>query len=132
WRGEIKQRQDEQRTTRLVNLAQDRMKDGRLTDSDDSAKAYLEQLKDLGPSASSSAQRVQRDLGAAFLRKARESFLGNKPAEVDRWVAEAKSLGVSAAELNSFNRDLQSQKQRAQAAEAERLAGLAKERIKDG
>ena len=132
WRSEIKQRQDEQRQTRLVNLAQDSIKDGRLTDSDNSAKAYLEQLKDLGPSASSAAQRLQRDLASAYLRKARESFLGNKPAEVDRWVAEAKAVGVSSAELSAFNRDLQSQKQRAAAAEADRLAGLAKERIRDG
>jgi protein TonB len=132
WRAEIKQRQDEQRTTRLVNLAQDRIKDGRLSDSDDSAKAYLEQLKDLGPSAASSAQRVQRDLASAFLRKARELALGNKQGEADRYVAEARSLGVSSSELSSFNRDMQSAKLRQQAQEAEKLAGTARDRIKDG
>jgi TonB family protein len=132
WRGEIKQRQDEQRTSRLVNLAQDRIKDGRLSDSDDSAKAYLEQLKDLGPSASSSAQRVQRDLASAYLRKAREAALGNKQADADRWVSEARSLGVSASELSSFNRDMQSAKVRQQAAEAEKLANAARDRINEG
>jgi protein TonB len=132
WRAEIKQRQDEQRTSRLVNLAQDRIKDGRLSDSDDSAKAYLEQLKDLGPSAASSAQRVQRDLASAYLRKAREAALGNKQSEADRWVAEARSMGVSSSELNAFNRDMQSAKVRQQAAEAEKIANTAKDRIKDG
>jgi protein TonB len=132
WRTEIKQRQDEQRTTRLVNLAQDRIKDGKLSDSDDSAKAYLEQLRDLGPSASSSAQRVQRDLASAYLRRAREAALGNKQSDADRFVAEARSLGVSSSELNSFNRDMQSAKVRQQAAEAEKIANTARERIKDG
>ena len=132
WKGEINRRQDEVRQKRLVDLVQDRIRDGRLSDSDDSAKAYYEQLKDLGPSASSAAQRIQRDLGGAFMRKAREAALGNKTGDQDRWLAEAKSVGVSSAELNSFARDLQSQKQRAQAVEAERLAGLARDRIRDG
>jgi TonB family protein len=132
WKGEINRLQVEGRTKRLVDLANDRIQGGRLSDSDDSAKAYLEQLKDLGPSASSAASRVQRDLGNAFMRKAREAALGSKTADQDRWLAEAKSVGVSASELNSFTRDLQSQKQRAQAAEAERLAGLARDRIRDG
>ena len=132
WRSEISRRQDEARQKRLVDLAQDRIRDGRLSEGDDSAKGYLEQLKDLGPSASSAQQRVARDLGGAFMRKAREAALANKGPEVDRWLAEAKSVGVSSSELNSFQRDLTSAKQRAAAAEADRLAGLARDRIKDG
>jgi TonB family protein len=132
WRSEISRRQDEARQKRLVDLAQDRIRDGRLSEGDDSAKGYLEQLKDLGPSASSAQQRVSRDLGGAFMRKAREAALANKGPEVDRWLAEAKSVGVSSSELNSFQRDLASAKQRAAAAEADRLAGLAKDRMKDG
>jgi TonB family protein len=132
WRNEINRRQEEVRQKRLVDLAQDRIRDGRLSEGDDSAKAYLEQLKDLGPSAASASQRLQRDLSSAYLRKAREAALANKAPEVERWLAEAKSAGVSASELNSFQRDLNSQKQRAQAAEADRLAGLAKDRIKEG
>jgi TonB family protein len=132
WRQEISRRQDEARQKRLVDLAQDRIRDGRLSDGDDSAKGYLQQLRDLGPSASGSAQRVARDLGTAYMRKAREAALGNKGSEVDRWIAEARSIGVSSGELNSFQRDLASAKQRAAAAEADRLAGLARDRIKDG
>jgi TonB family protein len=132
WRSEISRRQDEARQKRLVDLAQDRIRDGRLSDGDDSAKGYLQQLKDLGSSASSAQQRVSRDLGGAFMRKAREAALANKGPEVDRWLAEAKSVGVSSSELNSFQRDLASAKQRAAAAEADRLAGLARDRMKDG
>jgi TonB family protein len=132
WRAEISRRQDENRQKRLVDLAQDRIRDGRLSDGDDSAKGYLDQLKDLGSSASGAQQRVARDLGNAFMRKAREAALANRGSEVDRWLAEAKSVGVSSSELNSFQRDLASAKQRAAAAEADRLANLAKDRMKEG
>jgi TonB family protein len=132
WRNEINRRQDEVRQKRLVEGAQERIRDGRLADGDDSAKAYLEQLRGLGPSASSAQQRVTRELGGAFMRKAREAALANKQPEVDRWLAEAKAVGVSSGELNSFQRDLASAKQRAASAEADRLAGLARDRIKDG
>jgi protein TonB len=132
WRSEISRRQDEARQKRLVDLAADRIRDGRLVDGDDSAKVFLQQLKDLGPSASSSQQRVARDLGSAYMRKARESALANRAPEVDRWLAEAKAVGVSAGELNGFQRELSTAKQRAAAAEAERLAGLARDRLREG
>ena len=133
WRSEISRRQDEARQKRLVDLANDRIRDGRLSDpADDSAKAYLEQLKELGPSASSAQQRLARDLGSAYLKKAREAALANRGPEVDRWLAEARSVGVSANELSSFQRDLASAKVRAAAAESDRLAGLARDRLRDG
>ncbi len=132
WRNEISRRQDEARQKRLVELAESRIRDGRLSDANDSAKEYLNQLKELGPSAASARQRVARELGTAYLRKAREAALSNRSSEVDRWLAEAKSIGVSTSELNSFQRDLTSAKQRAQAAEVDRLAGLARDRLKEG
>jgi protein TonB len=132
WRNEIARRQDDARQKRLVDLAQDRIRSGNLADGDDSAKAALEQLKDLGPSAAAAAQRLSRDLSGAYMRKAREAALANRSAEVDRWLNEAKAVGVSNSELNSFQRDLASAKQKAAAAEAERLAGLARDRVKEG
>ena len=132
WRNEIARRQDDARQKRLVDLAQERIRDGRLADGDDSAKAILDQIKDLGPSASGSAQRVARDLGGAYMRKAREAALANRGPDVDRWLGEAKAVGVNSSELNSFQRDLASAKQKAAAAEAERLAGLARDRVKEG
>jgi protein TonB len=132
WRNEIARRQDDARQKRLVDGAQERIRDGRLADGDDSAKAYLDQLKDLGPSAAGSAQRLSRDLGGAYMRKAREAALANRATDVDRWLAEAKAIGVSSGELNSFQRDLTSAKQKAAAAEAERLGNLARDRVKEG
>jgi TonB family protein len=66
------------------------------------------------------------------MKKAREAALANRAPEVERWLGEAKAVGVSAGELNNFQRDLASAKQKAASAEAERLAGLTRDRIKDG
>jgi TonB family protein len=132
WRTEILRRQDDAKQKRLVDLAEDAIRDGRLSDGDSSAKAYVEQLKDVGASAASAYQRVQRDLGNAYMRKAREAAAANRGPEIDRWLAEAKSAGVSAAELNSFQRDMTTAKQKAAAAENDRLASLARDRIRDG
>jgi TonB family protein len=131
WRTEISRRQDELKQKRYVDLAQDAIKDGRL-DGDNGAKAYAEQLKDLGPSAATSYQRVMRDLGNAYMRKARESVSANRSQDVDRWLSEAKAAGVSSAEINSFQREMTAAKQKAAAAEADRLANLARDRIKEG
>jgi protein TonB len=133
WKSEISRRLDETKQKRLVDLAQDALRDGRLTDpADSSAKTYAEQLKDMGPSAAAAYQRVMRDLGGAYMKKAREAAVANRGPDVDRWLGEAKSAGVSAGELNGFQREVSSAKQKAAAAEAERLAGLTRDRIKEG
>ena len=133
WRTEILRRQDDAKQKRYVDLANDAIRDGRLSDpQDSSAKAYAEQLKDLGPSAAASYQRVMRDLGAAYMRKAREAAVANRGPDVDRWLGEAKGAGVSASELNSFQREITAAKQKAAAAEADRLANLTRDRIREG
>lgn len=132
WKNEIVRRQDEARQKRLVDLAQDRIRDGRLNEGDDSAKAYAEQLKDMGASGATAYQRVSRELGAAYMKKAREAAGANRSADVERWLTEARSVGVSASEVNGFQRELAAVKQKAAAAEADRLVGLARDRLKDG
>lgn len=133
WRTEIGRRQDESRQRRLVELANESIREGRLTEpADDNAKIYLQQLKDLGPTAQAAQQRVSRDLGAAFMRKARESSQANRGPDVERWLAEARSAGVSNAEITSFQREVASARQRAAVAESDRLANLARDRIREG
>jgi TonB family protein len=132
WRNEINRRQDEVKQKRLVDLAQDRIRDGRLSDGDDSAKNYAEQLKDMGPAGAAAYQRVMRELGTAYMRKAREAAISNRAPDVDRWLAEARSAGVSASELNSFQREVTAARQKAATAEYDRLAGLARDRLKEG
>jgi TonB family protein len=132
WRSEITRRQDEARQRRLVDLIQDRIRDGRLNEGDDSAKAYAEQLRAMGSGAASAYQRVNRELSAAYMRKAREAAVANRSSEADRWLSEARAIGVSSSELNSFQREVAAAKQRAAAAEADRLVNLARDRLKDG
>jgi len=132
WRSEIARRQEDAKLQRLAGLVSDRIRDGKLTDpADDSAKLYMQQLRDAGP-ANATAQRAQRDLNAAYMRKARDAALAKNQADEDRWLAEAKSGGVSAADITAFQRELVAARQKAVAAEGEHFAQAARERIHDG
>jgi protein TonB len=66
------------------------------------------------------------------MKKAREAASANRGPDVDRWLAEARTAGVSAAEVNGFQREVSNARQKAAAAEFDRLASLARDRIKDG
>ena len=132
WRTEIARRQEDAKLQRLAGLVSDRIRDGKLTDpADDSAKLYMQQLRDAGPT-NATAQRAQRDLNAAYMRKAREAALVKNQADEDRWLAEAKSGGVSAADIAAFQRELTAARQKAVAAEGEHFVQVARERIHDG
>ena len=48
----------------------------------------------------------QHDLGAAYLRKAREAALAKNAAEEDRWLNEARAAGMKPADILAFQRDL--------------------------
>ena len=75
WKNEISRRQDEAKQKRLVDAIQDRVRDGRLSDGDDSAKAYVQQLKDMGSSAASAYQRALARAGKEWPRRS-EALLG--------------------------------------------------------
>jgi TonB family protein len=51
---------------------------------------------------------------------------------VDRWLAEAKAGGVSATDITSFQHELSTARQKAISTESDRLAGLARDRTRDG
>jgi len=91
----------------------------------------VQQLQNLAPS-NPNTQRAVREFNAACLRKAREAMNAKNNAEADRWVAEARAGGVSAAEIASFQRDMVNARQKAAAQETERLAQNARDRIRDG
>lgn len=132
WKAEANRRQEDAKVQRLAALITDRIRDGRLIDpADDSAKMYLQQLHDLAPT-NATTQRLNRDLNAAYMRKARESAIANHAPDVDRWLAEAKAGGVGAGEINSFQKELSNARQKAVTAEADRMAGLVRERLRDG
>jgi protein TonB len=131
-RADIARRQEDAKVQRLAALASDRIRDGRLADpADDSAKAYVQQLHEAAPS-SPVTQRAVRELNAAYLRKAHDAAIAKNNADVDRWIAEARAGGVSAAEINSLQRDLVTVRQKAAQAEADRLVQVTRDRMREG
>ena len=131
WRADIARRQDDAKVQRLAGLVDERIREGRLTDSDDSARTHLLQLQAAAP-ASASTQRVTRELIAADLRKAREAALARNAAEQERWLAEARAIGMKPAEAAAFQREMASSRQKALQADNDRLAQLARERLREG
>jgi TonB family protein len=131
WRSDISHRTEDSKLTRLAGLVSDRLRDGRLIDGDDSAKAYLQQLQAAAPT-NVTTQRAQHDLITAELRRARDASLAKNTAEQDRWLAEARATGLKPAELAAFQRDLTNSRQKAAQAETDRELQLARDRIHDG
>jgi protein TonB len=132
WRTEVGRRQDDAKLKRLSDAFGERLRDGHLLDPEnDSAKYYLGQLKELAPT-NPAVQRATRDLIGAYLRKGREAALANHSSDADRWLGEAKAAGMSATEVAAYQKDVSTARARAAAAEAERLAQLAHERMRDG
>jgi TonB family protein len=131
-KADTARRQEDQKVQRVAGLITDRIRDGRLIEpADDSAKMYLQQLHDLAPT-NATTQRLTRELNAAYMRKAREAAIANHAPDVERWITEAKAGGVSSNEINAFQNELSKARLKAINAESDRLAGLARDRIKDG
>ena len=131
-KADIQRHQEDAKVQKLATLVADRIRDGKLVDPpEDSAKAYALQLHDVAPS-NAAAQRAFHELNNAYLRKAREAANAKNSAEIDRWIAEARGGGMSAAEITAFQRDLASSRQKAAQAEAERLVQATRDRIRDG
>jgi TonB family protein len=131
WRTDIARRQEDAKAQRLAGLVEDRIREGTLSGPEDSAKAYLLQLQAAAP-ANASTQRVTRVLIAAELRKAREAGVARNPAEQERWLNEARAIGLKPAEAAAFQREMAGARAKASQAESERLAQLARERMRDG
>ncbi len=132
WRAEIAKYQDVSRTKHLADLFAERIRDGRLIEpANDNAEYYLQQLKQIAP-GNPVAQRGPRDLVAAMLRKAREAAVAGQTSEASSWVAEARSAGMTSGDYAAYQRDVSAAKQRAAAAETDRLVQLARERLQDG
>ena len=131
WRADIARHAEDAKVTRLATLVEDRIKDGRLTDGEDSARAYLAQLSAAAPGAPAAA-RAQRELIAAYLKKARDAALAKNGAEQDRWLTEARAAGAKTSDLNAYQKDLTSSRQKATQAESEHTLALVRERLRDG
>jgi TonB family protein len=132
WKTEVNRRQEDAKVQKMAGLVTDRIRDGRLVEpADDSAKLYMQQLHDAAPT-NATTQRLQRDLNAAFMRKAREAAIANKAQDVDRWLAEARGGGVSQGEITGFQKELSNARQKAMNVESDRVAALVRDRMRDG
>ena len=132
WRTQLARHQIDARVQRFADMFNQRIRDGHLLEpSDDSAKYYLQQLAQLAPD-NAVAARGARDLISACLHRARDAALAGHSSESDKWVTEARAVGMTAADLSAYQRDLATARQRAATAESGRLAQLARDRIQDG
>ncbi len=132
WRAQLARDQSEARAARLVDAFNARIRDGRLVEpSNDSAKYYLQQLRELAPD-NPVAVRGARDLVAACLAKARDAALAGRGGEADQWVSEAHAAGMTAGELSAYQHEIASDRAKAASAESDRLAQLARDRMQSG
>jgi len=131
WRTDIARRQEDAKVQHLAALVEDRIREGTLSGSDDSAKAHLLQLQATAP-GNPNTQRVAHELIAADLKKARDAAAARNPAEQERWLNEARAVGLKPAEAAAFQRELAGARQKAYQAEGERLAQQARDRMRDG
>lgn len=109
---------------------------GRLIEPEgNDARSALQQLAAAAP-GSLLTQRARQALTAAFLRKAQEAVQVLDRRQTDRWLLEAQLNGASGAELDKvrqeFNARTQYQMSAQASAEAERLLGLLRDRLRDG
>jgi TonB family protein len=131
WRADITRHQEEARVQHLVGLINERIREGKLIDAEDSAKVYLQQLVAVAPS-NAATQRATHELNSAYLHKAREAGLAKNSAEAERWLGEARAAGLKPAELAAFQKDLSGARAKATQGESERTLQLARERLRDG
>jgi TonB family protein len=131
WRAELARHQEDTKVQHLASLVGDRIREGKLTDAEDSARSYAQQLTSVAP-ASAVTVRAVHDLITAYLRKAREAALARNTADQDRWLNNARDAGMKPNEITAFLRELASSRQKASQAEGERLVQSFRERLGSG
>jgi TonB family protein len=132
-REDIERRQTDSREQRLSELVAVRIREGKLVEpANDSAKFHLAQLQKMA-GESRRAAAAGRDLENAFLKAARDAG-PKKPAEMGRWLDEARAMGASQAKIAAVQREIRaaSAAKVPVASDTDRLATLVQERIKDG
>jgi protein TonB len=94
--AEISRRQGAAHAQQLAQLVSTRIREGKLVDpARDSAKLYLAQLRRMPTDPQGLADAATAELTQAFLLKIREAAAQPQPDDLERWLAEARALGVS-------------------------------------
>jgi TonB family protein len=128
YRAEIAHRQQDVAVSRLASQVDSAIKEGRLEGGDDSARGLLAQLQAAAP-GSPVAAHAMHDLGAAYLRRARDA---KSSADQDHWLQLARASGISQGEIDASRRDIAAARQKAAQAENEHTLALVRERLRDG
>src|SRR5262249_36927344 len=131
WRGEIARHQEDGKVQKLSTLAEERIHDGKLNEGDDGASAYAQQLQAQAPNNPATV-RVTRELIQAYLKKARDAALAKNNADEERWLPEARGLGLKAADVAAFQREMAGARAKAAAAESDRALQLARTALREG
>jgi TonB family protein len=120
-----------QKLASLIKLGNDRLSQDRLIEpTGDSARYYFTTARELDGS-STQAQQGLRALATKLVQKSNQALTRGDLNEAEQWLTQARQLGVSGVDFSKVDRDLKSA-QRAKSGEAERLAGLARERLGAG
>lgn len=131
WRNDIARHQEDLKVQKLVGVIEERIHDGKLTDADDGAAAYLQQLQSTAPANPATARAVH-ELTAAYLKRAREAALAKNNTEEERWLTEARGLGMRASDVAAFQHELLTTRQKATQAESEHALQLTRAALRDG
>jgi TonB family protein len=120
-----------QKLASLIKLGNDRLNQDRLIEpASDSAKYYFSSARDID-GASLLAQQGLRSLANKMLQKGSQAATRGDADGADRWLAQARALNVSGIDFAKAERDIKSG-QRNKGAEADRLLGLARDRLNQG
>jgi protein TonB len=133
FRADIERQQGDARVKRLSGEIDSRLRDGRLVEpADDSAKYYLAQLRKL-PNSAAAGNARQRALENAVLDQARAAGQRKQNDELERWLGEARKIGVSPARIAAVRREARpAAAAPAPASDVSRLATLVQTRIDAG
>jgi protein TonB len=134
FRADIDRQQADTRVKRFAGEIDQRIRDGRLVEpANDSAKYYLGQLRKL-PNAAAAGDAQQRALQNAVLDEARAAGQRKQTDALERWLGEARKLGVSPARISAVRREARpaAAAAPAPASDVSRLAALVQTRIDEG
>jgi periplasmic protein TonB len=131
WRADLARHQEDSKVQHLAVLVGDRIRDGKLTDADDSARSYAQQLTTLAP-GNPVTLRAVHDLITAYLHKAREAAVAKNASDQEHWLSQAREAGMKPNEVATFQRDLANSRQKASQAEGERLMQTFRDRLGSG
>lgn len=132
WRAQLSGLQQAEKVQGLAALVLDRIRTDELTSpANDSAQAYLSQLRAAAPSAPAT-QRAANALTAAFFSKARQNALSGDSDDESRWLAAARANGASATDVADFQRQIASAQAKSAQAQTAHLVALARQRLGSG